>query len=181
MALLAAARKVARDLVRNWATIVGMGAMGFLVLMFMTRLLNDVYVQYNVKADLKRDAEARVRWLCGDPQLVYEINYGDECRKFMFVSQTVPIWEAWCAVADSYRLCDARTGCSGSVVLLLMTLPVTVLIMYVMYRATPYYRNCVRGFNDHHDSAFMYEQQMLHSHGDYGHVRAIYSDPHKCD
>ncbi len=147
---------VVREMMRNWLPIVVLGVVGFMALMFGTRLARDVWTQHKDKVEAREDAEKRVRLLCKDAKLVYETNYGETCRKYLLTSQTVPIWEAWCAVADSYRLCDARTGCSGAVIMLLMCLPAMLLVMYALYRGNGYYRNMVHGFNDHEDAQFMF-------------------------
>jgi len=156
-------RGMVRDVVRNWLPLLVGGMLTFMALMFAVRVGDDLWVHYRVKTADRADAEARLRILCRDAKQVHEANFGASCREFLYTSQTVPAWEALCAVANSYRLCDARTGCSAGAILLLMCLPVTALLVYGLYRGNARYRSYVCDFADQQDMAFMYGGAVCHA------------------
>lgn len=173
-------RGVVREVLRNWVPLLVGGALAFLALMFAVRVGDDLWVHHRIKVTERADAEARLRLLCRDAKQVHETNYGERCREYLHASQTFPAWEALCAVANSYRLCDARTGCSAGAVLLLMCLPVTALVVYVLYRSNERYRLAARGYADRYDAEFMYGGAVCHAVPP-RRLQAFCEDLHKAD
>lgn len=174
---MAVVRDFVRDFVRNWIPISVFALICFFSALHGVRFASEYIKHYNYKVSDKGDAVLRLRHMCYDAETVHKTNYGEKCRRYEHDAKIVPWWDALVAVADSYRLCDARTGCGGGVLILAMVVPVLGLLLYLLYRAHTRYPAHIRRFNDEEDANFLHNVPSVYTHPCY-HGAPTYPPPY---
>lgn len=153
-----------KTILRNWIHVIALTLFGIFVLFNMISAGSVFYRQYHVKVSDKRDAVLRLKHMCQDAETVHTTNYGETCRRYEHASQIVPSWEAIEAVADSYRLCDARSGCGAGVIILGAGFVASAGILYGLYTMRNRYPTYIDQFNSDADASFMHNHRGVYRH-----------------
>jgi hypothetical protein len=149
-----------REILRHWVPLIVLLPILVGTIFLCVNVGGEVYRQYRLNVAERTDAANRYRLFCSDPMKVYEANYGNDCRKHLHTSQSIPLWDAMTGTAGIYTtLCDPHHGCGGVVVSVLGVVVVvlaTALFMACKF-ATDYRRN-LAAFNDRQDEVFFHNR-----------------------